>query len=83
VLDADGDFVTHPQVAVMGLLEAEEASETLQDVGFAVRDAVEALPRAARRDDEQVRQAARVSIRRSFNASHGKKPVTEVHLVRI
>jgi ribonuclease J len=83
VMDADGALVTQPQVTVMGLIEGPEAGEILVEVGFAVRKAVEELPHQSRLDDEAVRQATRIAVRRSFNASQGKKPLTEVHLVRL
>ena len=83
VIDGEGLLVTQPQVAVMGLIEGPEAGEILIEVGFAVRKAVEELPLQSRQDDEAVRQAARIAVRRSFNASQGKKPLTEVHLVRL
>ena len=81
--DGEGVLVTQPQVTVMGLIEGPEAGEILIEVGFAVRKAVEELPLPSRQDDEAVRQAARIAVRRSFNASQGKKPLTEVHLVRL
>jgi len=83
VIDGEGMLVTQPQVTVMGLIEGPEAGEILIEVGFAVRKAVEELPLQSRQDDEAVRQAARIAVRRSFNASQGKKPLTEVHLVRL
>lgn len=83
VIDGEGLLVTQPQVTVMGLIEGPEAGEILIEVGFAVRKAVEELPLQSRQDDEAVRQAARIAVRRSFNASQGKKPLTEVHLVRL
>jgi len=83
VIDGEGVLVTQPQVTVMGLIEGPEAGEILIEVGFAVRKAVEELPLQSRQDDEAVRQAARIAVRRSFNASQGKKPLTEVHLVRL
>jgi ribonuclease J len=83
VMDADRALVTQPQVTVMGLIEGPEAGEILVEVGFAVRKAVEELPPQSRLDDEAVRQATRIAVRRSFNASQGKKPLTEVHLVRL
>ena len=36
-----------------------------------------------RRDDEAVREAARIAIRRALKACHGKRPVTDIHVVRI
>jgi ribonuclease J len=83
VIDGEGVLVTQPQVTVMGLIEGPEAGEILIEVAFAVRKAVEELPLQSRQDDEAVRQAARIAVRRSFNASQGKKPLTEVHLVRL
>ena len=43
----------------------------------------EDLGKAGRRDDDAVREAARIAVRRSVNAGVGKKPQTEVHVVRI
>ena len=48
------------------------------------RDGASGRSRARdRRDDDKVREAARLAIRRSLRDWHGKKPVTQVHLVRI
>ena len=83
VMNGKGELVTAPQVAVMGLLDDSADRDMLLDVVDAVREAVAALSKTARMDDEQVRNAARIAVRRCFNATHGKKPVTEVHLVRV
>ena len=83
VLNARGELVTAPQVAVMGLLDGETDHDALLDVVDAVREAIAGLPKPARQDDALVKEAARVAVRRTFNASHGKKPMTDVHLVRV
>nr|WP_246499424.1 ribonuclease J [Azospirillum soli] len=83
VMNGKGELVTAPQVAVMGLLDDSADRDMLLDVVDAVREAVADLSKTARMDDEQVRNAARIAVRRCFNATHGKKPVTEVHLVRV
>lgn len=83
VMNGKGELVTAPQIAVMGLLDDSADRDMLLDVVDAVREAVADLPKSARSDDEQVRNAARIAVRRCFNATHGKKPVTEVHLVRV
>nr|WP_264656847.1 ribonuclease J [Azospirillum canadense] len=83
VMNGKGELITAPQVAVMGLVDDASDRDLLLDVVDAVREAVAEMPKAARMDDEQVRNAARISVRRSFNATHGKKPVTDVHLVRV
>lgn len=82
VLNAQGRLAAEPQVSVQGVFEAEDG-EAERAVVAAVRHAVEGLPAALRRDDETVKETARLAIRRALHASHGKKPVTQVHLVRI
>jgi ribonuclease J len=83
VLDAGGDLVTEPRIAVMGLLEHPEQDQALADAAGAIRRALQDMPRPARQDDELVTQNVRIAVRRSFNATQGKKPLTEVHLVRL
>lgn len=83
VMTARGELVTAPQVAVMGLIDEVADRDMLLDVVDAVREAVAGLSKTARTDDAQVKEAARIAVRRCFNASHGKKPVTDVHLVRV
>ncbi|WP_207478831.1 ribonuclease J [Arenibaculum pallidiluteum] len=83
VLDRRGDLVADPSIAVLGLIEHPEQDEALADAASAVRAAIEGMPAAARNDDEAVKQSVRIAVRRSFNATQGKKPLTEVHLVRI
>jgi ribonuclease J len=83
VMNAAGELVSPPQVTAMGVVEGPEAGVILSEVAHAVGKAVEELPQQTRLDDAAVRQAARIAVRRAFNASQGKKPLTEVHLVRL
>ncbi|MFQ6018826.1 MAG: MBL fold metallo-hydrolase RNA specificity domain-containing protein, partial [Kiloniellaceae bacterium] len=82
VLDRHGALRDAPQIAVQGLLDGEVEADRLAEVAEALREALRRLPAAARRDDETVKETARLAIRRAFNRMLGKKPVTEVHLVR-
>jgi ribonuclease J len=83
VLDGAGRLLGEPQLTALGLLDADHEAEEHATVVEAVTDAIEALPTRSRRDDAVVREAARLAVRRSLRDSHGKKPVTEVHLVRV
>jgi ribonuclease J len=83
VLNAKGELAMAPQVSAMGLVDGEAGHDIVLDAVDSVREAVADLSPASRRDDDLVRQAVRVAVRRTFNASHGKKPVTDVHLLRI
>ena len=80
VLDASGQLAAPPCVTVQGLAGEEDGAHELSD---AVAAAVAKLPPRERRDDGAVHEAARVAVRRFIRARHGKRPVTEVHVVRI
>jgi ribonuclease J len=83
VVDKEGRLKAEPQVTVHGLIDAAAEPEIAAELVAAVRAAVEKLPTITRRDDNQVKEAARIAVRRLMNASHGKKPVTDVHLIRV
>jgi ribonuclease J len=83
VVDGEGRLRAPPQVTVQGLGAVEEDAALTEELRQQVADAIAALPAAERREDAALREAARLAVRRSLRAWHGKKPVTEVHLVRI
>ncbi len=82
VMDGQGKLAAPPQVSVQGVYEAED-DKAQAAVVAAVQRAVADLPMPLRRDDDTLKETARLAIRRALHASHGKKPVTQVHLVRI
>jgi ribonuclease J len=83
VLDKSGRFKTDPQITIHGLLDPEIDAEAVGDVAAAVRTAVAGLSAVDRSDDATVREAARLAVRRTLHASRGKKPVTDIHVVRV
>lgn len=84
VVGGRGDILAPPQIAVMGLLEGVDADrDLLLDLSDIAREAVGNLPKAQRLEDSLVREAARLALRRAVSARFGKKPITEVHLVRL
>jgi len=83
VVDRDGRLQAPPQVTVHGLGDEEEDTALTGELRSRVAQAIEELPPRERRDDAALREATRLAVRRSLRAWHGKKPVTEVHLVRI
>ncbi len=82
VLDRNGALKVAPQVTVHGLGD-DEADDIGIRLGARVAEALAELSLRDRRDDEAVREAARLALRRSLKAWHGKRPVTEIHLARI
>jgi ribonuclease J len=82
VLDRNGLPAAAPQVSVMGFT-TDDGDADLAGIDAAVRDAIDDMPAAARRDDELVKEAARLAVRRVIGERIGKRPTTQVHLVRI
>src|SRR5690348_4584192 len=81
VVDAEGQLKAPPQVSVQGL--AEDSATVAAALQGAVQQAVSELPARERRDDAALREAVRLAIRRALKLSSGKRPVTEIHVVRI
>ncbi|WP_439817856.1 ribonuclease J [Zavarzinia sp. CC-PAN008] len=80
VLDKSGRLMGAPRVTVAGVPEADACSEAVLS---AVRDAVELLPRKRAQDDEAVREAARRAGRRAASEATGKKPMTDIQVIRL
>ncbi len=83
VLDRDGRLVAEPVVTVHGLLDPEGDGALDASLRSALRDAVGQMPPGSRRDDGAVREVARSVLRRVLKRELGRRPVTEIHLVRV
>ncbi len=86
VMDARGTLARPPQVSLMGVAEQEAApthARLPDELAAVAADAVEAMPKSGRLDDNAVSHAVAQAVRRALIESHGKKPLIEVHVVRI
>jgi ribonuclease J len=81
LLDAGGRFAAPPQVTIHGLL-GDSSALTVQ-IAELIEKNVQGMSAALRRDDEAVRDTARSAVRKVIQGSHGKRPVTDVHLFRV
>lgn len=82
VIDRKGKLLGDPQLSAPGLLDAEHEPDEMEAVVDAVRRAVAEYDGKGR-DDEPLKEAIRLAVRRHLRESHGKKPLTDVHLVRV
>lgn len=81
VLDKAGHVLGDLQLSSFGLLEAGgEDEKTLKDK---IRASISALSDDVRQQDVSVETAIRTAIRQFLKEFYGKKPLIEVHLVRI
>lgn len=83
VLDDDGHVLGNPLVTTHGLFVPENDNGEEIDLAEDVRVSIERLEKRARWDDDGVRDLVRRVIRRAFNSDQGRKPVTDVHIVRL
>ena len=81
VVDRSGRVLGAPQVSAPGLLEPDDA-ETLR-VTRAFAQALEDLPDQLRHDEHGLREAAKAALRRALGRKLQKRPMVDVHLLRI
>jgi len=83
IVDDAGELRGMPIVTLHGIESGVREDAIVPAVVDAVADAVDALSDADVQDDEQVTEAARRAVRRCLRQLCGKRPHTEVHLVRV
>lgn len=84
VLDKRGRLHEDPQLSVPGLIDGVDADVAIKDDAIAaIADAVEDLSSNERDDDDEVSSASIRAIRRVFREALGRRPLAEVHVVRL
>lgn len=82
-IDERGRTSQEVQVTLFGIEDEQNISPLRNELIAESLDAVEGMPKSARLDDAAVRHAVTKAVRRYLAEKHGKKPVLEVHIVRI
>ncbi len=82
VLDSKGALRTDPHVTLQGLLDSQ-GEEGLEAARTTIREALAGLGRSELRDDAAVHETVRVALRRWAYRLLGKRPVTDVHVLRL
>lgn len=81
VMDQDGYLRDDPLVTVQGVYDPNNDVDIANSVVDAIIDAVDSLPR--RSNDDAVQKSARNALRRRLRDLCGKRPETDVHVVRL
>ena len=81
VMDKDGYLRDDPLVTVQGVYDLNNDDEIANSVVDAIIAAVDSLPR--RSNDDTVQTSARNALRRRLRDLCGKRPETDVHIVRL
>ncbi|PPR22583.1 MAG: Ribonuclease J, partial [Alphaproteobacteria bacterium MarineAlpha10_Bin3] len=82
-LDRDGEMQADPQITTHGVFDKLADPAIADRLIEAVYDAIEDMPARARRSDDAIREAVRIGLRRCLRTLCGKRPKTEIHLVRV
>jgi len=80
-VDTSGRLRGEPRVSAPGLFDASDSE--LDRIGTELADAVEELPASLRRDDSALSDAARAALRRALGRRLQKRPLVDVHLLRV
>ena len=83
IVDRAGGLAAPPQIAMIGLVEKGDADDMSTKLRDAATAAVESLPKAMRRDDNAVKDAANRALRKVINERIGKRVLIEVQVVRL
>ena len=80
-VDQTGKLLGRPRVSAPGLLDPEDpdSERTADEFAATLLD----LPAALRRDDAALQDAARAALRRTLGRRLGKRPLVDVHLIRV
>ena len=81
VMDKAGRLVGKPQVSAPGLFEADDPEQTRVTAAFA--EGLAGLPAGLRGDDAALAEAARSALRRALGRRLQKRPMVDVHLLRV
>jgi ribonuclease J len=80
-VDANGRLRGVPRISAPGLFDSDDAELDRIQTEFA--DAIDELPQALRRDEAALGDAARAALRRALGRRLQKRPLVDVHLLRI
>ena len=81
VLDKNGHVLGTPQLSTFGLLSSD--SEDQDEIMARITDAMAAIAPERLEDDNLIKDEMRHTIRQFLNDKYGKKPLMDIHLIRV
>ena len=83
VVDRRGRPVEPPRIALTGVIDDDAVPALVAEAQAAIGAMIDQLPPGAGMDDGLVAEAARRALRRAVRQACGRRPVTEVQVVRL
>lgn len=81
VLDKKNAVIGSVQISATGLIDAQSPEMSVLDEG--IKAALSSLTPARLKDDGSVADAVKAAIRKTVMENHGRRPMVDVHLVRV
>lgn len=81
VVNKNGEILGQPQLSSFGLLTEEDGSqdELFKSIFYTVQN----LDDTKKQNDDVLKEEIRIAVRHFINEMYGKKPLLEIHLIRI
>ena len=83
VMDKKGALKADPIVSFTGVTDGDDLEDLVLDAADAVRDLLDDMSARDKTKDDVVREATRRMIRKLIRSDYDKRPLTDVHLVRL
>lgn len=83
VVDRHAALAHDPQITLLGIEDRDLLEETEDALADEIESALGRIAKPDRKDDEAVAEAARLAVRRALRRWNGKRPLIEIHLVRV
>jgi ribonuclease J len=83
VMDGEGSVLAEPQLSALGAVEIERFGELRKEIADQIVEALEELTDTAARDDERIREAARMAVRQALDLPRHRRPIVEVQITRL
>lgn len=81
VLNGENKVVGTVKISAVGLIDGDSAEMAVLDEG--IKAALEGLSSARLKDDGSVEDTVKAAVRKTVMENHGRRPMVDVHLVRI
>ena len=83
ILNKSGCLCVLSSVAQTGIGDGAAASDFIAAATLAVEEAIEALGKTARHQDNSVEEVVSQAVRRAARSMFGLRPIVQVHIMRV
>ncbi|MFN2427316.1 MAG: ribonuclease J [Candidatus Binatia bacterium] len=83
VAQQSGAILSGPEFLMRGVVTGDQAEPDVEPLRQAVVNAIDAMPKAAIRDIDELSEEVRLAVRRFFRRTHGSRPVVVPYVVEL